>query len=220
MKHRLTAILAGVATLAGIFAIAGTLLWWNAWGLLTLVTIAGAMTSRLIGRTVGLREERQSAAAHAPPWDAAIVRFLNAVLPGMIVAAAVDQRFHLLPAVANALALAAGILAILSLTLSYFAIKANPFFSSHIRIQRERGQRVMTSGPYRWIRHPGYLGAVIFNLAVPLVLGSWLPMPIAVITALTLLYRTAREDRILQHNLDGYTAYTEKVRYRLLPGLW
>jgi protein-S-isoprenylcysteine O-methyltransferase Ste14 len=101
-----------------------------------------------------------------------------------------------------------------------WAALSNPFFTTEVRIQEDRGQQVITAGPYQFVRHPGYSGGILFMLFSGPALGSWwaiLPM-LLVISAL--IRRTALEDRLLQQNLPDYAAYTAKVRFRLLPGVW
>jgi protein-S-isoprenylcysteine O-methyltransferase Ste14 len=96
----------------------------------------------------------------------------------------------------------------------------NRFFSGTVRLQPERGQRVVSSGPYRWIRHPGYAGGLLVYLATPIFLDSiWACLPAILLTALLVL-RTALEDRFLQDELAGYREYAGRVRYRLVPGVW
>ncbi len=101
-----------------------------------------------------------------------------------------------------------------------WAISANRFFSGQVRIQSDRGHQVAMGGPYRFVRHPGYLGFFLFHFASPLALGSWwsaLPL----IPGIPLLaYRTAVEDRMLRVELSGYIEYAARVRYRVLPGVW
>lgn len=104
--------------------------------------------------------------------------------------------------------------------LTYSAIAANQFFSSHVRIQKDRGQTVITKGPYSVIRHPGYAGSAAFNLLVPVALGSWAALLPALGTVGLLAYRTAREDQVLQAELSGYPAYSKQVRARLIPMVW
>jgi protein-S-isoprenylcysteine O-methyltransferase Ste14 len=101
-----------------------------------------------------------------------------------------------------------------------WAEKVNRFFSPVIRIQTERGHHVISSGPYRYIRHPGYAAGAILFASGGLVLGSWLAGLIGSMIVLPVLVRAAREDRILHEQLEGYAAYAEKVRYRLIPGVW
>ncbi len=104
-----------------------------------------------------------------------------------------------------------------------FAIRAmivNPFFSTVVRLQTDRGHRLITTGPYRVVRHPGYAGIIVGCCCSPLALGSWLAaIPMLPCVAL-FVRRTLIEDRFLQEHLDGYADYAGRVRYRLLPGLW
>ena len=101
-----------------------------------------------------------------------------------------------------------------------WALVENAFFATVARLQRDRGQRVCSSGPYRLVRHPGYLGALLQCLAVPLVLGSlWALLPGFAAAALMVL-RTFLEDRMLSRDLEGYRSYLKRVTYRLLPGIW
>jgi len=104
--------------------------------------------------------------------------------------------------------------------LSTYALMENRFFSGTVRIQTERGHHVISGGPYGWMRHPGYAGGLLAYLATPVLLGSrWACLPMVVLFALLLL-RTALEDRTLQEELPGYREYAQRVRYRLLPGVW
>lgn len=101
-----------------------------------------------------------------------------------------------------------------------WAMGVNPFFEKTVRIQTERGHRVIDTGPYAFIRHPGYLGFFGWLLSVPLMLGSaWALLP-ATLAILSLVVRTALEDRTLREELGGYAAYAARVRYRLIPGVW
>jgi protein-S-isoprenylcysteine O-methyltransferase Ste14 len=98
---------------------------------------------------------------------------------------------------------------------------ANRFFSSVVRIQSDRGQYVVTSGPYRWIRHPGYLAGIVIISASGVALGSWLATAMLLVCSLPfLLYRAITEDRVLQTELAGYRGYAARVRWRILPGIW
>lgn len=100
------------------------------------------------------------------------------------------------------------------------AMLANPFLETMVRIQEDRGHRVISSGPYRFVRHPMYVGMVLHYLSVPLLLGSrWSSLPAAACIAL-LVWRTAREDRTLRDELPGYEEFTRHTRFRLLPGIW
>jgi protein-S-isoprenylcysteine O-methyltransferase Ste14 len=97
---------------------------------------------------------------------------------------------------------------------------SNAFFAEGVRIQEERGHTVATGGPYRYVRHPGYVGAIAAGLSTPFLLGSpWALIP-AGISATLYVVRTALEDRTLREELPGYAEYAEQTGYRLLPGVW
>jgi protein-S-isoprenylcysteine O-methyltransferase Ste14 len=97
----------------------------------------------------------------------------------------------------------------------------NPFFSGAIRIQADRGQRVVTQGPYAIVRHPGYAAGIMAAFAGALALNSLISIiPVAVITLPILVYRTIIEDQMLHEELPGYSDYAARVRYRLIPGIW
>jgi protein-S-isoprenylcysteine O-methyltransferase Ste14 len=109
---------------------------------------------------------------------------------------------------------------LLSQGLFTWAMVSNPFFSTMVRIQTDRGQTVATGGPYRWVRHPGYVGYILSAVSTALLLGSlWALVP-AVLTGVLLVVRTALEDRTLLEELEGYEEYARQVRYRLVPGVW
>lgn len=116
--------------------------------------------------------------------------------------------------------LAGLILYMVSIVLIVWAMIQNPFFEPSVRIQKERGQQVIESGPYQLVRHPGYLSGILLHLAIPMILGSGLALIYATIIILLLIIRTYLEDKTLQVELEGYREYTEKTQYRILPGIW
>lgn len=101
-----------------------------------------------------------------------------------------------------------------------WAQAVNPFFEPGVRIQTERSQRVITSGPYRFVRHPGYSAAIVMFAGIPLALGSWWALLPAALAIAVLVLRTGLEDRLLRSELSGYAEYVRRTRYRLVPGLW
>ena len=105
-------------------------------------------------------------------------------------------------------------------SLTIWAMRVNRFFSPVVRIQTERGHRLVTSGPYAWVRHPGYAAALIMIGASGLALGSWWSLSANVPVVLLIFRRLLIEDRFLKQNLDGYRDYATRVRYRLMPGVW
>lgn len=96
----------------------------------------------------------------------------------------------------------------------------NPFFERTVRIQTERGHRVIDNGPYRFVRHPGYLGIFGWSLTTPLLLGSWWAFLPALLSIIGIMIRTALEDRTLREELTRYEEYTSRVHFRLIPGIW
>jgi len=202
-----------------LFLAAGRLDWPLAWVYLGLVFISTLIVTRLM--STELLAERGQIREDARRWDIPLALIIARIGPlAMMVIAGLDRRFSWsagfpvwLPWVGVA-ALVAG------LAFSDWAMVVNRFFSGIVRIQTERGHTVVSSGPYGWVRHPGYAGSVLCNLATPLILASWWSLiPAAVVVAVTVL-RTALEDRTLQAELDGYAAYARRVRYRLVPGIW
>ena len=112
------------------------------------------------------------------------------------------------------------IIMVVSSVLINWAMIENPYFEPTVRIQEDRGHRVVSSGPYGFVRHPGYLSGILWMSAIPLILGSlYAFVPVILYSALMIL-RTHLEDRTLHEELAGYLEYAEKVRYRLLPGVW
>lgn len=116
--------------------------------------------------------------------------------------------------------MAALALVALSALFTVWAMACNRFFYGRVRIEKERGHTVASTGPYRLVRHPGYLGAIVTDGFTPLLLDSWWAMLPALLTVAVLVLRTSLEDRTLLKELDGYHEYAQRVRYRLFPGIW
>jgi protein-S-isoprenylcysteine O-methyltransferase Ste14 len=145
--------------------------------------------------------------------------FFPSAMAVVILAALDDGRFHWLPVSwwVSVLGYALLVMGIAGLT---WAQSVNKFFERTVRIQHDREQRVIDTGPYAIIRHPGYVAAFFFLVGMSLALGSvWALIPAAV-SCLVLVVRTALEDRTLRAELAGYEEYTQRVRYRLVPGVW
>ena len=185
-----------------------------------VMAVVAGLSSRAVRRSPGLEDERRTAASAAPAWDVAVVRAVGVATIGTIAVAGADLLTGWFPGVPLPVSVAASVVALAGAVLTYRAMCANAFFSSHVRVQADRGHVVVADGPYRVVRHPGYAGTGLFNLMLPMVLGSWLAFVPAVLLVGLLVWRTAREDRFLAENLDGYVAYASRVRYRVLPGIW
>jgi protein-S-isoprenylcysteine O-methyltransferase Ste14 len=203
--------------------ISGDWRWWEAW-VYAIVSILGFAISRVLAARShpDLIVERSRYMQHADtkPWDnllAPLVGLGGGLLP---LVAGLDARLDWSPAFSMPVKMISLVVLLAGYILGSYALIENRFFSGVVRIQTERGHRVVSSGPYRWIRHPGYAGAILAYLATPFFLdSSWAILP-ALFLTVVLVIRTALEDQTLQDELDGYRDYTGHVRYRLLPGVW
>jgi protein-S-isoprenylcysteine O-methyltransferase Ste14 len=180
-----------------------------------------AMAWLVFRQNRGLLEERQKPGENAKVWDRSLLRVYTLFTLSLFVAAGLDVgRFHWSDTVPLWGQVAALVGFVLSFAFNIWAMAVNDFYSRVVRIQRDRGQCVVTNGPYRFVRHPSYIGTIFSWACAALALGSWLALaPVALIAA-TLTVRTALEDRTLQEELPGYEEYAQQTRYRLLPGVW
>jgi protein-S-isoprenylcysteine O-methyltransferase Ste14 len=134
--------------------------------------------------------------------------------------AGLDRRFHWSNTVPMSLRIAALVVFATGLAFFVWAMHVNRFFSSVVRIQRERGHHLVSSGPYHWVRHPGYAGAIAAIVASGIALCSWLATAVGALGVALVLWRVIVEDRTLQAELPGYPEYALRVRWRLIPGIW
>jgi len=112
------------------------------------------------------------------------------------------------------------VLFIAGAVLIHWAMLTNRHFEVTVRIQKDRDHRVITAGPYRIVRHPGYVGVILWGISTPLIIGSVYGLIPGAIASILMIIRTCLEDKMLRSELDGYAEYSKRVRYRLLPGLW
>ena len=154
------------------------------------------------------------------PWDKVIVSLGDAgwILTGII--AGLDTRFGWSPRLGTGFVVAGFVLIGVGYMVFLWAMASNRFFSSFVRIQTDRGHTVETGGPYRYVRHPGYVGALLIYMSSPLALASLWTFVSAALLLVLFILRTALEDWTLQNELEGYAAYAQRVHYRLLPGVW
>jgi protein-S-isoprenylcysteine O-methyltransferase Ste14 len=138
----------------------------------------------------------------------------------MWVIAGLEVRFGWTTGMALPVHIAGLLASVLGYAIFVWAMAANAFFTEGVRIQEERGHTVATGGPYRFVRHPGYAGAILGIVAAPFLLGSWWALVPAALAAGGYVLRTAWEDRTLQDELPGYREYAQRTRYRLVPGIW
>jgi protein-S-isoprenylcysteine O-methyltransferase Ste14 len=204
-----------------LFGAAGRLDWFGAWlltGLYFLFLLVVMVWTNL--KAPGLMEERSHMAQNVKTWDKVITTIYTVLLLALLVTAGLDAgrfRWSVVPAVLQVVGV---LMLIFCGVVIWWVISVNYYLSRYARIQNDRGQQVVTQGPYRFVRHPMYAMLIPFMLGIGLVLGSWWALvPGGLIGALYLV-RTALEDKMLQEELPGYREYALKVRYRLFPGLW
>ena len=173
-------------------------------------------------REQGFAEERTRVKEGVKTWDRVLAGRSQEMLARLTlyIVAGLDMRWDWSPPLALWAQVAGVAAAGLGYLLAVWAMAPNKFFGRYVRIQTDRGHYVVDTGPYRILRHPGYAGFMLFMLASAIALESlWALIP-AGITAAVLVIRTALEDRTLIAELPGYAAYTQKTRYRLIPGIW
>jgi len=204
-----------------LFWSAGRVDWWPAWAALAVMAGWMVATALIILRyNPGLMAERLVPRTGGKSWDRAILSAMGLGTLLRYILAGLDQRYGRAWGLAFAAQVGALALCALGYALFTWATYANTFFSWLVRLQPDRGQTVATGGPYRYVRHPAYVGAIAYELAVCVLLDSWRGLAVSVVTALLLVVRTALEDRDLQAELPGYADYARQVRFRLVPGIW
>jgi protein-S-isoprenylcysteine O-methyltransferase Ste14 len=208
---------AGVA----LFWSAGRLNWWQAWAAIAVWLAAFAAMDILLMRVnPDLMAERLAPPKGAKKWDRAILSVLRLTQLARYILAGLDQRYGWTSGFPLAAQMAGLTAFILGQALFIWAMVSNAFFSQVVRIQSERGHAVATNGPYRYVRHPGYAGAILYEVALSTLLASWWALIASGLIAILLILRTILEDRTLKADLSGYADYARQVRYRLLPGIW
>lgn len=212
-----------VAFGAMLFLAAGRLDWFWAWVYLA-ITGAGlaAHPLLLVPINPSLLAERSKGirAKGTKNWDRLLVLAASFLLFGSMLVAGLQVRFGWPLPTPLGLNIAGLGLSLVGWGIFMWAMASNAYFAEGVRIQTERGHTVCTSGPYRIVRHPGYVGSMLIVLGTPALLGSWYGVAMAAVSAALFVVRTALEDRTLIAELPGYPEYAEQTRYRLLPGVW
>ena len=197
--------------------------WWEAWVYFAFSLFGFIVSRYLAGRkNPDLLRERGKYLEHdnTELWDKKLSPVLGVVGAAIQIAAGLDGRFGPSADFGPMIKIITIVLLLGSNVLGAAALIANRFFSGTVRLQTERGHHVISDGPYRWVRHPGYLGALLTYVAVPFLLDSWWTAIPALLSFLVIIIRTRLEDNFLKQSLDGYKDYAQEVRYRLFPGIW
>lgn len=207
-----------------VFLAAGTFNWWQGW-LYIGISYAASITSRALITKLhpDLLQERlhYSEKKDAKKWDKVLMPLVALVSPAAyFLTAGFDKRFGWSNPIPLWLYVVALVVTLIFYVFSTWALVENRFFSAVVRIQSDRGHTVINSGPYRFVRHPGYLAGMMIALCFPIMMGSWWAyIPVGIMCILGIV-RTALEDKMLMEELPGYTEYAQKTRFRLVPGFW
>jgi protein-S-isoprenylcysteine O-methyltransferase Ste14 len=207
--------------LALLFLPAGSIAWRPGWIFLAVVIVAYAVTALVLWRVnPAIFKARSRFQPGTKGWDRVLLAVMLPMMVAIVPVAALDAgRFGW--SSPPLWAILAGYAALLSgIAITAWAQAVNPFFEPGVRIQSERHQRVIDTGPYRLVRHPGYSSALMLSVGIGLALGSFWALVPAALAGAVLVLRTVWEDRLLQAELPGYMAFAARVRWRLIPGLW
>ena len=207
---------------AGIlFACAGSLSWAAGWwyvGLYLGLVLTAALV--MIPKYPEVIAARSRGAEGAKPWDLWLTRLLAVPSIGLLMVAGLDERWNLSAPLPPWLRLAGGLLFCAGYFVVAWAMISNPFFAVVVRIEPQRGHRLADGGPYRFVRHPGYVGLILSMFGGVFLLDSLWGLPCFALYLAVLILRTALEDRDLRAELPGYLEFTRRTKYRLLPGVW
>jgi protein-S-isoprenylcysteine O-methyltransferase Ste14 len=202
----------------------GAVDWWQAW-LYSLLIFTAGIGGRLWAeqRHPGLLAERQNIEnfEHAKAWDKVLAPLMAICIAfPMVIVAGLDHRYNWSPDFPLWIIVTGFISIPLGYSFAVWALAENRFFYSVVLVNTDQGHMVCDSGPYRFVRHPGYAGNIPALFGIALALGSvWTLIP-AVVAVIITVIRTALEDRTLQEELPGYRDYSQRVPYRLIPGIY
>ena len=197
--------------------------WGQAWSFLAIFAVGSiAFGAWLLRRDPALLASRLGPFAQRgqPRWDRILLPTFIAIWCGWLVLMALDARRWHTSEVPRPLNVLGGALVITGFLLTALVLRENSFAEPVVRVQTERGQRVIDTGPYAVVRHPMYASSLLYLVGMPLLLGSWYGLLIVPLMILVMAPRAVFEERLLKRELPGYAAYMTRVRHRLIPGVW
>ncbi|MCC7447448.1 MAG: isoprenylcysteine carboxylmethyltransferase family protein [Anaerolineae bacterium] len=209
---------------APLFIGAGSWDWSWGWLYSSVMLIGWIALSVVLARynpeLLNARGKRAKSMVNTKRWDWIILGIYTVLLLAAPFVAGLDYRYGWSAPPAPAVNVIGLLIQIAGLALLTWAMAVNRFFESTVRIQQNRGHQVMTTGPYRYVRHPGYVAVILQFIAIPLALGTWAALIPAGLGIVLYVIRTALEDRTLMQELPGYTDFAHRTPFRLLPGVW
>ena len=205
-----------------LFALAGTIRWPEAWAFLALWLAGGLISGLSLAKQnpdilkERLRPPMQKA---QKDWDRPLLLAILVGWAALHIVAGLDARYDL-SAVPCWLEVAGSIGFMLSIYVFHIVMRENTYASAVVKVDTERGHKVISTGPYAWVRHPMYGGAIFYFIGAPLLLGSWYPLIVGIVLIGILALRAVWEEQTLAAELPGYADYAQRVRYRMVPGVW
>ncbi len=213
-----------IMTCAPLFTGAGTWDWTWGWAY-SIVTLIGwiglsAVLARYNPELLNQRGKRAKSLVNTKRWDWVVLGIYAVLLLVVPFVAGLDYRYGWSAPTSPIVNLLGLLILIACLALLTWAMMVNRFFEGTVRIQQNRGHQVTTTGPYRYVRHPGYVAVILQFIGTPLALGTWVALIPVILGVVLYIIRTALEDRTLMNELPGYTNFARHTPFRLLPGVW
>ena len=206
-----------------LFLAAGTVFWPAGWAFLLLFFGANAALVRwLLRHDPELLQERMTGFGKPgePAWDKVFLVAVQVFLLAWLVLMGLDAGRFRWSQMPGWLQVVGAILLLVSFYLFFLTFRENPYASAAVRVQTERGQTVVTTGPYHYVRHPMYAAGIPFMVGTTFLLGSWYGLLMGLIFTVGLALRAVQEERVLQAELPGYEEYMARVKYRFIPHIW
>ena len=206
-----------------LFLAAGTVFWPAGWAFLLLFFGANAALARwLLRHDPELLQERMTGFGKPgePAWDKVFLVAVQVFLLAWLVLMGLDAGRFRWSQMPGWLQVVGAILLLVSFYLFFLTFRENPYASAAVRVQTERGQTVVTTGPYHYVRHPMYAAGIPFMVGTTFLLGSWYGLLMGLIFTVGLALRAVQEERVLQAELPGYEEYMARVKYRFIPHIW
>jgi protein-S-isoprenylcysteine O-methyltransferase Ste14 len=201
-----------------LFIASGTLYWNWAWFFIFVQIAVLLINYAILPKEV--IEERGREKKNVKKWDKILVGLSIIPAIGIYVLSGLDYRLSWSPDFHISMHIISLSILLLASMLFTWSMVSNKFFSTMVRIQKERGHTLVAEGPYKYVRHPGYLGYILMVIATPFALGSIYALLMSFLVMIIFIIRAAMEDRILLYELEGYREYSQKVRYKLIPFIW